>query len=167
MTGLRAAAKRWAWLGALAAAVAVPAQAWGGEQVPFKGADAGTFAFGSLCGPTSITVDIRGSGTAAHLGRYTYEAHECFDTVELDYDGVFMLTAADGDTIVGTYSGDVVDIVGAVGEYEQEAVVTGGTGRFAGASGGFDVSGEANLASLDYTQELSDGAITSPGGAKR
>jgi hypothetical protein len=76
------------------------------------------------------------------------------------------LTAANGDTITGTYAGTVVRVAGDLGFYEQDNVITGGTGRFAGASGGFHLSGIANLATLASEQTLS-GAISSPGAAKK
>lgn len=163
--GSRARARRWLLLVALTVMVAAPVQALAGAQVPFKGADAGGFTFPAACGPTSLVVDIGGVGNATQVGRYAYEALECFDTDTLLYSGVFTLRAANGDTLSGTYSGEVVEIVGSVGRYEQDAVVTGGTGRFSGADGGFHVSGEADLASGEYTQELS-GAISSPGSTK-
>ena len=150
------------------AVLSLPIQALAGSQVPLKGADRGAFEIvPAACGPgnTWFQVPISGSGNATHLGRYTYEALECFDGVS-DYAGTFTLTAANGDTITGTYSGQVVAIVGTVGQYEQDAVVTGGTGRFADASGAFHVSGLADLASLDYTQTLA-GWVSSPGAAKK
>jgi len=74
------------------------------------------------------------------------------------------MTAANGATISGTYAGVVVSVVGDLGYYEQDNVITGGTGRFAGASGGFHLSGIANLATLESSQRLS-GTVSSPGSA--
>lgn len=158
---------------ALVAVLWAPVGALAGAEVPFAGSDVGGFTFPGACGPDSVVVDIAGTGTGTHVGRYSYEALECFNTVTLLYSGAFTLEAANGNTIGGTYSGEVVDISvidgRVVGTYEQDAVVTGGTGRFAGASGVLRVQGKADLtdpANFTYTQDLS-GAISSPGQARR
>jgi hypothetical protein len=148
-------------------ALALPIQALAGAQVPLKGADVGGFTFPATCDTgTALVVDIDGMGNATHVGRYAYAALECFNPASLLYRGEFTITAANGDILRGTYSGEVVDIVGTVGLYEQDAVVTGGTGRFAGASGQLHVSGEADLATGNYSQELA-GIVSSPGSAKK
>lgn len=150
---------------ALAVVLWVPVQAFAGAEVPFRGSDVGTFTItpGGVCAPGWFQVDITGSGTATHVGRNTYTAVECFDGASA-YAGDFTLVAADGDTLSGTYDGEVVAIVGTLGSYEQDAEIEGGTGRFAGASGSFEVSGIANLdpTKLTYTQDLA-GAISRPG----
>ena len=158
---------------ALVAALWTPVGALAGAEVPFAGSDVGGFTFPGACGPDSVVVDIAGTGNGTHVGRYTYVALECFDTVTLLYSGAFTLEAANGDTIAGTYEGEVIDIDvvdgRVVGTYEQDAAVTGGTGRFAGASGLLRVQGKADLtdpANFTYTQHLS-GAISSPGAARR
>jgi len=161
-------ARRAACLLGLAVALAAPTQALAGADVPLKGSDVGGFTVtpGGVCDPGWFQVDIVGSGTATHVGKYAYQAVECFDGAR-HYEGEFTLTAANGDTIVGTYRGEVVSIVGSLGFYEHDAKIEGGTGRFAGASGSFHVSGIANLdpAAFTYTQELG-GAVSSPGSAK-
>ena len=148
------------------AALALPIQALAGAQVPLKGSDVGGFTLGAACAPGSVVVDIDGRGHATHLGRYLYEALECFNPATSLYTGAFELTAANGDTIRGTYSGEVVSIVGSVAFYEQDAAITTGSGRFARASGEFHVSGEADLATGAYSQQL-EGTISSVGASKR
>ncbi len=133
--------RRWhyaAILMLLLAAVALPVQASAGAQVPFKGSDSGNFVLGAgPCASGFIPLDINGSGRATHLGKYTYHADECFDGVSAFY-GVFRITAANGDMIFATYSGTAAaDLSG----YTETAVLTGGTGRFAGSEGELDVSG--------------------------
>jgi hypothetical protein len=148
-------------------ALALPIQAVAGAQVPLKGSDVGGFTFPTTCDSgTALVVDIDGNGNATQVGKYAYAALECFNPVTLLYQGEFTIAAANGDVLRGTYSGEVVEIVGTVGLYEQDAVVTGGTGRFAGASGQFHVSGEADLATGNYSQELA-GTVSSPGSAKK
>ena len=149
------------------AALVLPIQALAGEQVPLKGWDRGSFTLQENgCDPGVFRVVIDDAGKATHVGAYAYHADECFDGATGAFAGMFTITAANGDTISGTYEGTVVAVVGDLGFYEQDAVVTGGTGRFAGASGGFHLSGIANLnpASLESSQWIS-GTVSSPGSA--
>ena len=135
--------------------------------MPLKGSDAGGFGPGDhSCALGYDSLDIDGTGNATHVGAYAYHADECFNGATLLFDGSFTITAANGDTIVGTYSGSVPSIDFPVAVYEQGAEITGGTGRFAGATGEFDVSGLANLATGAYSQALS-GVVSSPGAAKK
>lgn len=148
------------------AALALPIQALAGGQVPFKGSDTGHFTLTpNACGPNSawLQVDITGTGKAKHLGKYTYDATECFDGT-LFYFAAFRMTGANGNSLVGTYSGTVGPGPSEnVATYDQDAKVWGGTGRFEGASGKFHVSGLANLATGDYSQKLS-GTVSRPSG---
>jgi hypothetical protein len=50
--------------------------------------------------------------------------------------------------------------------YEEDLVITGGTGRFAGANDQLHVSGVANLATGEYSQTLS-GNVSKPGATQR
>jgi hypothetical protein len=132
------------------------AQAAGaGESIPFKGRDVGTFALPGTCADGSLRVVIEGSGTATHLGRYTYEADECFNPVTGAFSGLPIITAANGEQLFGTYTGQVAPTGDpGVVSYVEQMAIAGGTGRFAGASGTFEVVGEANLADLIYHQNL-------------
>jgi hypothetical protein len=161
--GVRSAAL----VAALVSFLAVPALAVGAAQVPLKGHDSGSFTLTpNGCGPGVFAVVVDDNGRASHLGAYAYHSNECFNPTTGAFTGTFTLTAANGDTITGTYAGTVVRVAGDLGFYEQDNVITGGTGRFAGASGGFHLSGIANLATLASEQTLS-GAISSPGAAKK
>ena len=151
------------------AALALPVQALAGDQVPLKGWDSGSFTLEADggCGTGVLRVVIDDAGKATHVGAYAYHANECFDPSTLAFTGTFTITSANGDAISGTYAGLVVEVVGTLGFYEQDAVITDGTGRFAGASGGFHLSGIANLdpASLESSQWIS-GTVSSPGSLK-
>lgn len=168
-TSRRRTAKRLRKAGLLlvaTAALALPMQALAGDQVPLKGWDSGSFTLeedGCATGVFAVVIDD--AGMATHVGAYAYHADECFNGVTGAFSGTFTITAANGDTISGTYAGTVVGVAGELAFYEQEAVITGGTGRFAGASGGFDLSGIANLVSLESSQTIS-GAVSSPGSLK-
>lgn len=86
---------------------------------------------------------VGGTGHATHVGTYTFEGDHCtyFDPVANDMTygfGHWVLTAANGDTFSAPYMASTtpapvdptVDIV-TVASHE----ITGGTGRFDGASG--------------------------------
>jgi hypothetical protein len=138
--------------------------AMAGSFIPFKGSDVGTFGLPGLCGDGSLQVVIEGSGTATHFGRYSYAATECFSPITGAFTGVPTISTANGDELFGTYSGQVAptsdpDVV----TYTESLVISGGTGRFAGASGVFDVTGVANLATLEYSQDLA-GILSKLGG---
>ena len=148
------------------AALAVPVQALAKAEVPFKGSDAGGFGPGNHGCNSGDPLDIDGVGTATHVGKYTYHADECFNGTTLTFTGTFTITAANGDTITGTYVGVVPPFVFPNATYEQDMQITGGTGRFAGASGELHGSGQADLGSGEYSQVLS-GTSSSPGSAKK
>jgi hypothetical protein len=120
------------------AALALPLQALAGPQVPYHGSDSGTFALGSgVCAAGFVSLDINGSGSATHVGKYTFHADECFDGVSAFY-GIFRITALNGDMLFANYSGTAAaDLSG----YTETAVVTGGTGRFAGLEGELEITG--------------------------
>jgi hypothetical protein len=130
-------------LAGAAAALALPMVAFAGAQVPFKAADAGTWGVGAHDCGSQLPVFVDTVGTGTHLGRYSYASEECADLGAATFAGAFTITAANGDTLVGTYAGTfTVDAAGTI-HYEQTNTVTGGSGRFAGTSGSFQVSGLA------------------------
>jgi hypothetical protein len=138
-------------------------------QVPFKGTfDAiGTASEipGDRC--SALTVQIRGPGRATHLGRLTTDQSHCVDPTSLAFtDGLFTLTAANGDQVHGTYFGEFVPLEPPLFRIDGHFTFTGGTGRFVGASGGGDASGLQNLATGQATVTL-EGTISSVGSTKR
>jgi hypothetical protein len=75
-------------------------------------------------------------GTAAPLGRFTGTL-----AAEVNPDGTgngtFTFTAANGDTLSGTFAGQGVFIPPNTGRLTEVATIEHGTGRFTGASGTF------------------------------
>lgn len=142
---------------------ALATQAFGAGNVPFKGSDQGGFQLPGACAGGGLEeVEIAGTGRATQLGAYTYTATECFDAVSGAFAGSATLTAANGDAITGTYQGQVSgtadpDVI----TYQEELELTGGTGRFAGATGTLQVAGVANLLTLEYGQTLT-GTVSRP-----
>ena len=109
-----------------------------GESVPFKGTFQGV-DIADVQFPT-LFVDGSASGNAIHLGRFTmtYELEVDLLTLPLESFGSSLFTAANEDSLATDITGlatptanpDVVSI-------EEAHTITGGTGRFAGATGSF------------------------------
>ena len=118
----------------LTAALAGPAAA--GKEVPFRGSFRGV-DIADVQFP-KLFVDGSGSGNATHLGRFTLAYELEVDLITHETFGSSVFTAANGASIftdiIGratpTENPDVVSIV-------EVHTITGGTGRFAGATGGF------------------------------
>jgi hypothetical protein len=118
----------------LTAALASPVVAK--QDVPFHGSlqadETDTLAFPFL------SVSLSGTGQATHLGRYTTTFQLQVDVRTSSSLGSFMLIAANGDGVFGTISGHATD-VGDLTSIVEIATITGGTGRFEGATGSFTV----------------------------
>jgi hypothetical protein len=79
-----------------------------------------------------------GGGNATHLGRFTSEEELDLNPETGSFTGTITFTAANGDQVACTLTGQFVSATDAVGEY----VIAGGTGRFSDATGSaaFNVS---------------------------
>jgi hypothetical protein len=147
-------------IGVLTAAFAfAAADAGAGDNVPLKGKD--TFSAAVVGGSGSIVeTSDRGSGTATHMGSFTMVASETVDFAAMTVtNGRFTLTAANGDTVSGTYSGTILP--GLVG-YLVSGPITGGTGRFVGASGEIVFDGTFDPATFTGSDVIS-GTISTVG----
>jgi hypothetical protein len=145
---------------ALIIGLSLPGAARAGDLVPIKGQGSFT-ATGQTIDPTTgdiiITADI--AGEVSHLGRITGTATETLIAphyVAFTIDITFV--AANGDELFAVFDGAFYD---AVGDSAGTFTITGGTGRFAGATGGgtfssFDDGAEADL----------DGEISTVGSGK-
>ena len=144
------------------AALALPMQAAADDQVPFRAAEGGTFQLLGSCEASGMVIDVTGTGDATHLGAYSAHYRECFaPATGAVTNGSFTLTAANGDTLFGTYSGHVQPTGDpSVIAFDDPGVITGGTGRFASAAGTVTQSGLANLATGEYKATLS-GSVSS------
>jgi hypothetical protein len=118
------------------------------ELLPYKDVyDAtGTMAPSSNCPAGNLLVSLEGGGNGTHVGRYTIVNSHCLDLATGVFtNGSFTKTAANGDQLFGTYSGTGTVIVppAPVGRFAVQGTLTftGGTGRFAGASGSTSMEG--------------------------
>ena len=105
---------------------------------PFRGTLEGKTTSFTPLGPTTALFGSEGTGTATHLGRYTVAIALTLDLATLTGIEQSTLTAANGDilyttaTARGTPTGDGVTV-----NVVETATITGGTGRFAGATGDY------------------------------
>jgi hypothetical protein len=117
-------------------AVLLPARASAAALVPFQATVDEQYTV-TLCGPSTICIQAVGSGEATQLGQMTEDSQVMADTNPADsHNGcgpetrTTVLTAANGDTLTMSATG-----YGCNGTAQDSYVVTGGTGRFAGATG--------------------------------
>ena len=136
------------------------------KAVPFKGSVQTLETLDFTGFPTAVTSSAIGTGNATHLGQFTVTWK-----VVIDFTlpggaaiGSGVYTAANGDSLfvdlvghgVPTENPDVISIV-------DVQTITGGTGRFAGATGSFIRESLSNLAT-GATSGPFDGTIVIPKG---
>jgi hypothetical protein len=111
--------------------------------------------------PPLASVHISATGNATQLGRFTLEVPHIVNFATAFGQGTFTFTAANGDTLTADFTGHaqtgtpIFSIV-------EDATITGGTGRFAGASGSFIVHRSFDPAGGTTTGSF-EGTISSPG----
>ena len=137
-------------------------------QVPLKATFSGPGVAAEIPGDRCpvLTIQITGTGTSTHLGKFTTVQSHCAAPPSLDFTlGEFTLTAANGDQVFGTYEGEFLPLEPPLAAIDGALTFTGGTGRFEGATGGGDASGVQNLATGEATVVL-DATISSVGSNK-
>ena len=144
---------------ALVFSIAGPAAA--GDEVPFSGRLAGTVAITPVNHPV-VSVLIEATGTASHLGRYTLEVPHLVNQATRTGSGTYVFTAANGDTLTATFTGVATVVAPGVLSTVETATITGGTGRFDGATGSFTAERTFYTATGETTGSF-QGTISSPG----
>jgi hypothetical protein len=130
------------------------------DHVRLKGRDFGTFGVTPTSDPQVVVTRDSASGEATTFGRYTLVAHESINLATLAvHEGAFTITAANGDTLTGEYSGQAVAEFPTIIHYDVSGPITGGTGRFAGATGIITFDGFADLQTGLLTDRIG-GAIS-------
>jgi hypothetical protein len=115
------------------------------EQVPLNG----SFAAVEIdeAQGTTLLVNGSGMGNATHIGRYTVTFEAVVNLETLIGVGTMSFVAANGDSIFTTFNGQATPTpdpnIFLVVELET---ITGGTGRFAGATGSFRLERVVDLA---------------------
>jgi len=133
-----------------------------GEQVPFKGSFEGDVTVSPLALPF-LQVDVEAMGKATHLGQFTLDIPHVVNRANGTAVGPYEFTAANGDKVYAEFTGLAMPTATPGVLYiDETATVTGGTGRFAGATGSFTV--ERLFDTVAGTTEGSfEGTISAPG----
>ena len=119
----------------------------GGDARPMTGRFSATVVgVAQRCGTDALTIGFDISGVASHLGKLAGTGSNCTElslttSAVAIWDGEATLTAADGSTITTVASGTQEAPVQGIATFDITHTVTGGTGRFAEASGVWSLSG--------------------------
>src|SRR5262249_14697488 len=137
-----------------------------GDYVPFKGSLDGVVTITPLA-PPFVMVDVDATGNATELGKFTLDIPHIVDRSTRTAIGTYVFTAANGDTLTADFTGQAMptDIPGVLAIVET-ATITGGTGRFAGATGSFTTERLFDTIALTTTGSF-EVTISSPGANKK
>ena len=127
--------------------------------VPFKSSY--TTRMVVLQGPPNLVQNVFGEGIASHLGKSTFEATSSVTVTfppPFKVTGSRTITAANGDKIFTTFSGNSTPVVNGLNGADLQETITGGTGRFADASGSFTTKARNNFITSTFTADF-DGYI--------
>lgn len=136
------------------------------QQVPFKGTLQGQDV-DSACSTSQqqagcvVVVTTTGTGIGTHLGQFSFTQVNAVNANGTD-SGTAHLIAANGDSIYTTFVGSGKPIEPNLFSITEAFTITGGTGRFAGAQGGFTLERLASGVTF-MTSGSFVGTITSPG----
>jgi hypothetical protein len=130
------------------------------KELPFKGTLQSVETY--VVNPPTMSVTANGSGNATHLGQYAIHYDVEVNLETLAGEGSAQLVAANGDVLYANLLGqatptgttDVFNVV-------EEFTITGGTGRFADASGNFTLNREVNI-TTGATSGTMNGTIILP-----
>jgi hypothetical protein len=134
-----------------------------GDQVTLKGRLDGTVTVTPL-DPPLASVLIEATGNASQLGRFTLEIPHLVNQATRTGTGTYVFTAANGDTLTADFTGLATLVSPGVLTTHETAVITGGTGRFAGATGTFTAD-RTFFVATGVTTGSFEGAISTPGQA--
>ena len=129
-----------------------------GTSTPFEGRLDGTVTVTPLQ-PPFASVFIAATGNATKLGRFSLEIPHLVNFATGIGVGTFNFTAANGDTLTAAFTGQA-QTGGPTIPIVEHATISGGTGRFAGATGSFTVERVFDL-STNTTAGSFRGAISS------
>lgn len=136
-----------------------------GEQVPFQGSFDGTVTHTPV-DPQTDSVLVEATGTATQLGAFSVDVAHLVNTVARTAAGTYEFTAANGDTLTASFTGQASPTATpGVLLVVETATITGGTGRFAGATGGFVVDRLYDRVA-GTTVGSFQGTISSPGAGR-
>jgi hypothetical protein len=123
-----------------------------GSELPFKGTLQGTEAI------NGAQHSIDATGHATLLGQFTLVSEFTVNSTTANGSGIATWTAANGNQIFTTVIGHAIVTPPTVAITETQTI-TGGTGRFVGASGSFEIDRTLNLVT-NVTSASIDGKIS-------
>ena len=131
------------------------------KDVPLKGDYAGqAIRAEPTADPATLFITTAGTGHLTHLGEFTFLSPHLAGLADLSVVGEQILTAANGDTITGTFHSFLhpLDSTFQFLGGDIEVTIDGGTGRFANATGSYIFSITFETATLKSVATFS-GAI--------
>ena len=131
------------------------------NEVPFIGRLEGIETITPI-DPQFLSVLMKGTGDATQLGRFTLVHMETANLLTLTGLGSFAFTAANGDILTADFTSQASPTTPGVLSIVETAFISGGTGRFAGATGHFTVTRSFDFAT-NLTAGSFEGTISSPG----
>jgi len=143
----------------LAVAVAGPVAAK--NLVPFRGEMSGSATITPI-DPPIVSVLLETSGYASQLGRFTLVAPHTVNQATRVATGSYTFTAADGSTLTATLSGNATLVAPGELAIAETGNITGGSGRFEGATGTFSTQ-RTFFPATGQTHGTFEGWISTPG----
>ena len=142
----------------LAAAISAPAGA-ADQRLMYGQFTAVAVPAAPRCGADALTLGFEIVGTATHLGALSGSGSNCTEftlasSAVAIWDGLATFTAADGSTLISTSEGTQDAPVAGRASFSIDHTITGGTGRFDGASGEWVVTGV-----IDFTTGTLTGRV--------
>jgi hypothetical protein len=122
-------------------------------ETPFKGT-VNAVETGQVVFPTRF-LDREGTGNATYLGKFTERVVMQIDIPTLSSIGAATFTAANGDTLSASVVGQATRTGPTALSIVEDYTITGGTGRFADATGSFTLE-----STLDQTTGVSTGTFS-------
>jgi hypothetical protein len=127
------------------------------EQVPFKGRLEGVVTITPA--PPVLEVLIEASGNGTHLGKFTLVVPHRVNPATRTGTGTYEFTAANGDMLYADFTGSGTLVAPGVLHLVETATITGGSGRFADATGSFTCERTFDMARGTTTGSF-DGTIS-------
>jgi hypothetical protein len=132
------------------------------EPVPLVGSSSNQAISAVPIDAAHLFVTTVGSGHASHLGAFELLSPHIAGLVDFLVQGDLILTAANGDELRATLNGNLAPFIDETGHVylvgDIPGTITGGTGRFANATGTFTFSVVFDTATLSSETEI-NGAI--------
>ena len=107
-------------------------------DVPFKGVFSGQAIHAVPTeDPGVLLITTASTGHATHLGNFTMVSPHLANLITLEVSGTQTFSAANGDTLTASFIGQFSPVEAGFLAASIDCTITGGTGRFAGAGGGY------------------------------